>query len=110
MRGVPQGSVLGPILWDLAYDGVLRSTLAWGVSTTCYADDTLVLTTAKDWRRAKLRGEVWSRFVVDRIRDLGLEIAAHKTEAMWFHSPRSRCKPPDGIELRIGGASVRVGY
>ena len=109
VRGVLQGSVLGPILWDLAYDGVLRSRLGTGVSTTCYADDTLVLTTAQDWRRARLIGEVWSRFVVGRIRGLGLEVAAHKTEAMWFCSPRSRRGPPEGVELRVGGVSVRVG-
>lgn len=39
--GVPQGSVLGPLLWDIAYDKVLRQTLSLGCHTVCYANDTL---------------------------------------------------------------------
>ena len=110
VRGVPQGSVLGPLLWSLAYDSLLRASTPTGVSVTCYADDTLLLATARSWRRARLLGEVWSEFVVGRIRSLGLEVAAEKTEAMWFHSPRRGCRPPEGTVLRIGEASVRVGY
>jgi hypothetical protein len=42
-RGVPQGSVLGPILWITAYDRVLRCPMPPGAGFVCYADDTLVL-------------------------------------------------------------------
>jgi hypothetical protein len=42
-RGVPQGSVLGPILWITAYDRVLRCPRPLGTEVVCYADDTLVL-------------------------------------------------------------------
>jgi len=41
--GVPQGSVLGPTLWNVGYDGVLRGYLPPGLDLVCYADDTLVL-------------------------------------------------------------------
>ncbi|XP_045772161.1 uncharacterized protein LOC123872074 [Maniola jurtina] len=41
--GVPQGSVLGPLLWNLAYDAVLRVTVPSGITLVCYADDTMVL-------------------------------------------------------------------
>lgn len=42
-RGVPQGSVLGPHLWNVGYDAVLQSALPAGCQTIGYADDTLIL-------------------------------------------------------------------
>lgn len=42
-RGIPQGSVLRPILWITAYDRVLRCPRPLGMDLVCYADDTLIL-------------------------------------------------------------------
>lgn len=41
--GVPQGSVIGPFLWNLAYDRVLHLQLPSGSSLIGFADDTLVI-------------------------------------------------------------------
>lgn len=43
--GVPQSSVLGPLLWNLAFDAVVRSHKLPGCEIVCYADDTLLLVT-----------------------------------------------------------------
>ena len=47
--GVPQGSVLGPLLWNIAYDAVLRVPMPPESALACYADDTLVLVWGAVW-------------------------------------------------------------
>ncbi|CAK9799117.1 Putative 115 kDa protein in type-1 retrotransposable element R1DM [Anthophora plagiata] len=102
-----RGSVLGPLLWDLAYDVVLRTALPLGVSVTCYADDTLVLASGRGWRRVVRLAEMGVACAVSCIRRLGLEVSASKTEALWFNEPR-RAEPPRSW-VRVGEGYVRVG-
>lgn len=39
-------SVLGPFLWNIAFDSVLRLRAEEGCHTVCYADDTLLISTS----------------------------------------------------------------
>jgi len=45
--GVPQGSVLGPLLWNAMYDGILRNTITEGARLIGFADDMAIVVTAK---------------------------------------------------------------
>lgn len=42
-KGCPQGSVVGPPLWNVLFDGFLRLRLGRGISARAYADDGLLL-------------------------------------------------------------------
>ncbi|XP_076226125.1 uncharacterized protein LOC143174804 [Nomia melanderi] len=103
--GVPQGSVLGPLLW---YNRVLRALLPDGATLVYYADDTLVVTVGKWLGRTIRRAEIAVAAVVARFRDLGLRIDPCKTEAVCLNGrPRSRLLTRSWI--RAGGACVEVG-
>lgn len=45
--GISQGSVVGPLLWNLTYDQVLRAPLLVDARTICFAYDTLVIASAR---------------------------------------------------------------
>lgn len=105
--GVPQGSALGPLLWDIGYDWVLRGANLPGVRVTCYADDTLVTAQGESPREARVLATAGVAHVVARIRSLGLEVALQKSEALLFHGSRNR--PPPGLHIVVGGVTVPVG-
>ncbi|TLM45763.1 hypothetical protein FEC26_18990, partial [Acinetobacter baumannii] len=104
--GVPQGSVLGPLLWDVGFDWVLRGANLRGVQVICYADDTLVTARGDDYRSAAILAVAGVATVVSRIKRLGLEVALHKSEAVCFHSAREG--PPQGANLVVGGVTIAV--
>lgn len=105
--GVPQGSVLGPLLWNLGYDRVLRTPLPPRCHVICYADDTIVLAAGDDWPDAANMAERAVSKVLAAVEAMGLRAAPQKMEAMAFGGP-GRGVPP-GAALRIGGAVVELG-
>ncbi|CAH2228620.1 jg3750, partial [Pararge aegeria aegeria] len=104
--GVPQGSVLGPVLWNIGFDWLLRGPLLPGMRVICYADDTLITASGDTYEDAARLASVGSELVANRIRALGLQISASKTEAILFHGPRKG--PPRGAHISIHGVAVEV--
>lgn len=104
-KGVPQGSVLRPLLW---YNPVLEIALPLGCTLVCYADDTLVLAQGNNWEEARGLANVALCGVTRRIRELGLRVAPQKTEAIYFYDA-SAGPPPPHSEIMVENMPVRIG-
>jgi hypothetical protein len=106
--GVPQGSVLGPLLWNLGYDWAIRGALLPRTAVICYADDTMVAVRGEMMREVMRRAEVAAELMVTRIRLLGLEVSLPKTDAIIFGGRGKEWRPPPGAALRVSGEMVQV--
>lgn len=84
-RGVPQGSVLGPHLWNVGYDAVLEAAVPSGCGIIGYANDTLVVVRGDDWSDAVVRANLATACVTRVIRKKGLTVAPTKTKAVYMH-------------------------
>uniref|UniRef100_A0A2M4CJ33 Putative reverse transcriptase n=1 Tax=Anopheles darlingi TaxID=43151 RepID=A0A2M4CJ33_ANODA len=84
--GVPQGSILGPTLWNTMYDGVLRLDLPGGATVTGFADDILICAPGRKPEEARDTAQAAVAIVQNWMTQHKLEIAPEKTEAIMFSS------------------------
>ena len=79
--GVPQGSILGPTLWNCFYDKMLRTRIPH-TSLVGYADDLIAVVTARNRTDLEERGSLALEKILERAEEMGITIAAQKTEAI----------------------------
>lgn len=96
--GVPQGCVLGPLLWDIAYDEVLDTQLPPLCTAIGYADDTLVLAAAAEDYDAASKATLAVALISNKNTTMGLKLAPQKTDAIVF---RPRGKTGRQLSIRI---------
>lgn len=101
--GVPQGSVLGPLLWNVMFNAVLGIELPDGTKTMCYANDPIILATGNDIEQTWARANEATDKVTNWMEAAGLEVAHHKTVAILIGGPRP---PKRGTEIRIKGHRI----
>lgn len=101
--GVPQGSVLGPLLWNITYDAVLRSVTEEGCRLMGYADDTLIIVTGLTKANVKRRATYQIATIVRKIEELHLKIVPEKTDMVLFTKGR---KVDTGLEINIGQHTI----
>lgn len=107
MTCIPQGSVLGPMLWDLAYDYILKMDLTNDIHLVCYADDTPILIGGHTWFSIKYKPERMLASISQRLRRLGLRAAPTKTEILIF-TIRGKEQPPEDYKIRWSEREIQT--
>lgn len=100
--GVPQGSILGPALWNGMYDGVLLLDLPGGVEIVGFADDIVLTATGASVEEVQLRATDAVEMIADWMREARLEVAHHKTEIVMI----SNRKSVQVAELEVGAHAI----
>ena len=75
---LPQGSVLGPTLWDIGYDFILRMLEKRCVSHLAYADDTMLLLAAETIKEMRLKIQSELKNPQARMKKAGLLLNANQ--------------------------------
>ncbi|GBP95721.1 Retrovirus-related Pol polyprotein from type-1 retrotransposable element R1 [Eumeta japonica] len=88
-EGVPQGYVLGPLLWNIMYDGLLRLRLPRNVKLVAYADDVAIVIVAKHLYEINHMSGIAFEQVNWWMNIVNLQLAHHKTEAVLITSRKS---------------------
>lgn len=80
--GVPQGSVLGPLLWNTMYDGLLRLALPENVQLIAFADDVAIVIAMKYLEEISNAFSRTIEAIYRWMNTVGLSLAEQKTEAV----------------------------
>lgn len=99
---VPQGSVIEPMLWNVAYDTVLMIKKDQDCEIICYADDTLLLTSGSSYQEASILAET----ALERITEIGLTVAVEKTEILTFHKRKGNI--PQDATVKINNVEIKL--
>lgn len=103
-RGVPQGAVLGPTLWNIAYNVVLNIGCTGDLTTLGFADDTLLIVLGGDPYSVEEIANATVEEIREEIERLGCSFAPEKTVAMLLSPKRDFAH--NLLKIYVGGVLI----
>lgn len=100
--GVPQGSVLGPTLWNILYDDVLSLELTRDAVTIGFADDLALIVGAQNLPALVANTNMCLARISAWMESHKLALAPHKTEAVLLRGMQKR----EQIQFNIEGVNI----
>jgi hypothetical protein len=86
-HGVPQGSILGPILFNLYVSDIPKNHIA-GITLSQYADDLCILNEACNPDTASRRAAWAAKTIINYYKEWGLQCNVNKTDCAMFTNKR----------------------
>ncbi|KAJ8911977.1 hypothetical protein NQ315_003255 [Exocentrus adspersus] len=101
----PQGSVLGPTLWNVLFDGIFSVALPEQTCLFGYADDIAVMVEGDNLDRLTDGANDALRALVEWLEDRHLELAPEKSEAVMVKGPKN---VPIRAHIEIKGRMIDI--
>lgn len=109
--GVPQGSVLGPLLWNIVFDEVLRLAYPGDTEVVAYADDLTLLTLGNSEGEVENTANAAIAQVSRWLNMKGLRLAPKKTQVLVMAGAKAqRDHPYGGWSQDKAGRSSQVSW
>lgn len=114
-RGCPQGSVLGPLLWNCTFNSVLDpipNEPNSDIALQAFADDTLLICSTDDPALMQTVSAEATKILIQRLESKGLKLNESKSEAILYNKlPKWRKEEPlegdpEEIYLQIGSTII----
>lgn len=96
--GVPQGSILGPLLWNIMYNDVLTLEFSPESTIVGFADDIALVVMARHLKEVELYANEAVNKISSWLDAAGLQLAEHKTEAVLICNRRRH----QTVVIRVG--------
>ena len=103
-QGCPQGSVCGPVMWNLMMDVLLKELEKNDCEVVAYADDLLLLVRENSRSHLEESGTRWMRIVHEWGENVGVQVSKTKTNIMVLKGRFDRERQP---YIRLGETKLQ---